>query len=185
MKRWKKVLPLLLLLLVLAGLLLAYYILTHPKETGEETAPGTEMLLGGLTADRIAEISYETEEGTGTHFRREGEKWVIPEEPEIEPDSQKVYAFCAGTTGVGLKRVIENASGELEKFGLTVPFVTVKITDTDGKETEMRISQTFPSANVVYIMLNGDPSRIYVCAPSVRANFEKTPEDFLPDASES
>ena len=152
--------------------------------------PEARMLLD-VTADEIDGIAFRAVDGTSISFiRREG-IWQLDRDgsdlgekasaiaADSVPDQEAVSRLAAGVTGVGVRQVIGNPA-DLREYGLDEPFTEASVRTAAGKEYNLAISATSEGSGSVYVILNGDAAKIFVCVPSVKSNFEKVLQDFFP-----
>ena len=189
-RRQKVLLGCAVLLLLLQVGIYSLLVLAEKRKSAGETK---EMLIEN-TADEIDGITFRAKDGSILSFALSDGRWglqpakcdfsMLPQEtlPEGEPEAWKiredaVRLLVSGVTGIAVRQIIEDPA-DLAEYGLAEPFTEAEIHLTDGTAVSLSISGTAASAQAVYVIRDGDGSRVFVCVPSIKNNFERTLSDF-------
>lgn len=130
-------------LLVLAGLLIAVFMLPKKAESIEETIP--------LNDGEVMAVTVVNEYGT-IELTKKDEKWTIK---GLEKFSLSENAFTLAEQAASLEAVREiPPSEDLKQYGLTEPEADVKIETSQGSR-HLEIGGQSPAAGQRYIQLDG------------------------------
>lgn len=124
MKRGKKLLTLLLVLVVLAGLTVLIPRLLPDEDAGSDDADNSFSILT-LDADDITGISWDYSEALT--FLRSGDSWVYADDSAFPLDESYLETMLSTLTQVTATKAIEEPE-DLDQYGLEVPLCTVTVT---------------------------------------------------------
>ena len=105
--------------------------------------------------------------------------WVSPELSGITHNDSTIGAMVRSLAGLSAKDMVEENASDLEKYGLSEPVSTVKITFDDGTENEMCFGIRNPAAsNYVYFCKKGSSDVMQVSYYSTGSVFYDV-KDFI------
>ena len=170
----KKKKRLLCLLLILPLLLVILFLMKNHNQKQEEKQEAEEEAARIYATDisEVGSVSYKTESGEFT-FEKKKDTWIYQQDPDF-PLAQTYPEQIVSSFGK-LEALRELKDGDdLEAYGLDTPAYTVKLTDMDGKETELSIGNAVDEA---YYLLNKTTEKIYTVSSSVIGTLQHTLEE--------
>ena len=166
----KKKKRLLCLLLILPLLLVILFLMKNHNQKQEAEEEAARIYATDIS--EVDSVSYQTESGEFT-FEKKEDTWIYQQDPDF-PLAQTYPEQIVSSFGK-LEALRELKDGDdLEAYGLDAPAYTVKLTDTDGKETELSIGNTVDEA---YYLLNKTTEKIYTVSSSVIGTLQHTLEE--------
>lgn len=170
----KKKKRLLYLLLLLPLLLLVFALMRRYNQKQEEKQEAEKEASTIYVTDmaEVDSVSYSTGNDEFI-FEKEDDTWIYKQDPDF-PLAQSYPEQIASTFG-NLAALRELKDGdELEDYGLKEPAYIVKLTDSDGNKTELKIGDAVDDA---YYMLNESTEKIFTVSSTVTAALQYTLEE--------
>ncbi|HVO37566.1 MAG TPA: DUF4340 domain-containing protein [Spirochaetia bacterium] len=150
----RRVLTLIIVVVVLAGLVGAYLIVTRPKPAAA-ASPAVQIAQGDK--EKLAKIVLtERTEGTLT-LEKKGKTWTAAGAAGIALDPSSVDDIVLTFTSMSAERVIDDKPTNLAQYGLQPPRVVGEATYSDGTVKKLFLGDKTPTGNTYYLQAAGDP----------------------------
>ena len=147
---------LIVVLVVLAGLVGGYFLLSRPKPAPAAAKP-VELSKGDK--DKLVKVMLsDRPEGTLT-LARTGANWVLePRAPaSVTLDPSNLDDLAATFTSLTADRVIDEKPADLAQYGLKPPRATATGTFADGTAHTLYLGDKSPTGSSYYLQVKGDP----------------------------
>ncbi|MCR4617464.1 MAG: DUF4340 domain-containing protein [Lachnospiraceae bacterium] len=167
--------------IVLAVLVAAYFILTAINKAEQNKASETEEKVY-LSADTesITDFSY-TYNGSEYSFKKVGEEWVYLGDESMDMKESMISLMINSLGSIEYGTILTDVS-DYEQYGLSSGYDTVKWTSADGSY-ELKIGDVNDITGKYYIQDAGNMDICTVNEYTVTI-FHKTPEDLKEDEAE-
>lgn len=177
MKRQNK---LLVLMIVLAIILGAYFIVSRLGISDEDTASESNFIqIFNTSRDSIIKMSWSYSDNSFTLKRDDtSSDWYYPDEPEKAIDQTSASAMLSAVYSVTATSSIEPAD-ELSAYGLDPAFMLITVVLDDGSEYQLHIGIYNSFADGYYALDNGNTEQIYIISSSVYKAFAYSIEDII------
>lgn len=167
-------LPVLVLVLVLAGLLVLYIVIRNRPE--EQVTNENIMVVEASNTD-IDSITY-TYDGQTIGFVKNSEgNWVVDGEEEFPLNTSKVQVM-AGCLGLLTADLEVEANGNLADYGLEEPEITVVFT-ANGTTQTLAVGDQYPYGDERYVSSSLHDGKIYVVTSLIADDFDLTRNDLF------
>jgi len=149
---------LLIVLVVLAGLVGGYFILSRPKPAAASKAAAPVELAKGDKDKLVKVVLTDRPEGTLT-LQKTGKDWSLEPRPAatVTLDASSVDDLASTFTSLAADRVIDEKPADLAQYGLQPPRSTATGTFSDGTSLTLYLGDKSPTGNSFYIQVKGDP----------------------------
>ncbi len=139
------------LLAIVALLVGAYFVISNIKPADDVTDDSSDeyVRLTDYTTDKIESLTLVNPEGTFIIVKKDTE-WVLSSPTDLKYDSSVLSSIVINAASIACDKVIEENAQDLTIYGLDNP-VTVKLKDTDGKETVLEVGDMTPTKGGYYI----------------------------------
>ena len=161
MKRQKKqliALALVLLVLVLAVVGIQYYNRYQEEREAQEAEAGNVEVYTAET-DRITDVSFVRNGAQTLALEKQDGTWKSASDPDMTLDQDSVSESLALLSQVKATRVLEDMTAS--DYGFDSPLAQITMT-VDGEEVVFTVGMQNELTEEYYLMVNNDPSRIYV-----------------------
>jgi hypothetical protein len=160
---------------LLAGLAgLVYWSNKHPKDTAT-TTPATTKLMDVPEA-KIASVEIQKRGNPPVTLAKEGSKWAVTTPANYPADQDAATSLLLSFGGLNADSVVDENPGDLAKFGLTNPSVTVAAHETNGKTDKLILGDDVPTGSTVYAQVPGD-KKVYTVSSSLKSSLGKDVND--------
>ena len=178
----KKWLPMVLGILLLAGLLVVYFVLKNHNEAvlQEEEAASTIEIME-IAGEDVTSICF-TLEGKEVTFVLEEDTWKLESDAAFKVDGSTVEALITAITSMTADRKLENVT-DLAQYGLEQPLQKAVLKDASGNTCSVSWGNTNSSTGSDYIYLNEDTGTVYTVLSTIGQTFGTSLEDYQ-DVSE-
>lgn len=168
----KRLMKLLILLVVLAGLLAGYGAINSATQTQTvEQVEGTFDLCA-LTEDTLSGLIWADGE-TEYHFVREDGIWQKAGDTSFPVNQSALDALAKKIVALSATRMLEDVSS-LADYGLDAPAFTVTAEGTDGTQVTYAMGDATPFADGYYVSASDQADAIYTVEDSLSDMFDKT-----------
>ncbi len=176
-KRTKTLLAAIITLAVLAGILLAIYLLLPEDEDISSSYESSTVQLVSVPKDEIAKIEVKNKDGGFVLFLKDGEFQVEGYEG-LPLNSDLVNNVVSQASSVQATEVIEDSPENLGIYGLDDPICTVTVTDSGGNLFSLDFGL---SSSVSYVTYTKIPAQdtVYAVYNSNLSSFEYKADDFI------
>ena len=167
----RKLLIAALILLGLSGVL--WWSNKHPewgKDKKDETAESPVLLNVSDTA--LDTISIKKKDGSQVTVERKAGKWTITAPAPYPADQDAVSSIASSLSPANGDSVVEEKPGDIAKYGLTNPAITVSIHEKGGRSDQLLIGDDIPGGSLVYVRVGGNP-KVFAAASSLKTSFDK------------
>ena len=139
------------LLAVVALLVGAYFVISSikPDDSPIEDPSDKYVRLTDYTTDKVKSLTLINPDGTFVIEKKDTE-WVLSSPTDLKYDSSVLSSIVINASSVVVDEVIEENAQDLAKYGLD-QVITVKLMDTEGKETVLEIGDMTPTDSGFYI----------------------------------
>jgi hypothetical protein len=150
----KRLLTLLIVLVVLAGLVVAYVVVSRPKPVKSTNA--LPQLIN-TDKDKLVKITLsDRPEGTLTLEKKE-KTWTADSPVHFAMDESNLDDLALTFTSLNAERVIDEHPTNLLQYGLAPPRAQGTAVYADGSTKTILLGDKTPSDNTYYLQLKGDP----------------------------
>ena len=158
----KKNLSLIIMVVLLAGLLLAYAVVSGmDTDSGEgtETEADSSISVNSISQTSITGISY-TVDGVERTFTLSSDKWTYAQDASFPVSTKAIAEIASALSGIRAERAIEGDLRSAE-FGLDSPRHTIKVTLSAGGTLIYNIGDYNKHADCYYMTAEGH-DRVYL-----------------------
>jgi hypothetical protein len=124
----------------------------------------------------IEGIDIQKKDGTKVSLERKSGKWAITAPAPYPADQDAVSSIVSALSPANGDSVIEAKPGDISKYGLTNPTLTVTVHEKGGKIEQLLIGDDVPANSLVYVRVAGNP-KVYAGATSLKTSFDKSLND--------
>lgn len=148
-------------LVLLVGVLLLLKFLPSGENPGGDSSSETSytsesVQLFKKDKDDIASLEVENAEGGFTILRQAEGVYTIEALEGFDQLTSSYSTLVGNFASVSAMRMVEEAPGDLSKYGLSSPKTQVTVTYKDGTKNVLHIGDNLPTGNGRYAMLNDD-----------------------------
>ncbi|MCR5255965.1 MAG: DUF4340 domain-containing protein [Acetatifactor sp.] len=163
---------LILMVIVLVVLVAVYFGVTKYQESKKDDKEenSSEVTVIDGDSDSIESFTY-TYDGNTYSYEKEDDTWYYADDHSLEVTQYMIKNMLANLAPFKTENVIENVE-DLSQFGLDAPSRTVKWV-MNGEEYEITFGDFNTIAEVYYVYVNGDSSKVYTTESSTYTLFNK------------
>jgi hypothetical protein len=163
-----------LLLLLVALALGAYvYFVESEREPAAERAERRDRVFEGLDAEQLEEIRVRPSAGEATTLRKENGRWRIVAPVEAEADEAEASALASSLASLDVQRVVDDAPGALDQFGLDAPRIEVAFRQAGEAEPRtLLLGSRTPTGGDMYAKLAASP-RVFLVNAYLDSTFDR------------
>jgi hypothetical protein len=170
----KKLLIAAIVLAALSGVL--WWSNKHP-DWGQEKKPDTETpALVNVSDTALASIDIQKKDGSKVSLERKAGKWNITAPTAYPADQDAVSSVASALAPANADSVVDEKPGDVAKYGLTNPTVTVTAHEKGGRSDQLLIGDDVPGGSMVYVRVAGNP-KVYAAPTSLKTSFDKGVND--------
>jgi len=168
-------------LLIAAGLLAAlsgvlWWSNKHP-DWGKTKTPETETpSLVNVPDVSLDGVDIRKKDGSKVSLEHKGGKWSITAPTVFPADQDAAGSIASALAQANGDSVVEEKPGDVGKYGLTNPSLTVTIHEKGGKSEQLVFGDDIPAGSMVYLRVSGKP-KVYAVASSLKTSFDKNVND--------
>lgn len=163
----RRVWKIILLIIILGGLIGAYFYLSkNPQNKTEEDKVAETKTIEILKLDenKISKITLNNEKGSISFVKRD-DKWVYEEKPDLKLDENMVNSVVQNFTALNAEKSVEKEPSDLEKYGLKDTKNTATATLQDGSTYTLELGNQTPSGSSFYLKVK-DKNEVYTVSES-------------------
>jgi hypothetical protein len=167
----RKLLIAAIVLAALSGLL--WWSNKHPdwgKDKKDDAAANPVLLNVSDTA--LDTIDIQKKDGSKVTVERKSGKWTITAPAPYPADQDAVSSVANALSPANGDSVVEEKPGDVAKYGLTNPSVTVSIHEKGGRSDQLFIGDDIPGGSMVYVRVGGNP-KVFAAPSSLKTSFDK------------
>lgn len=139
------------LVAIVALLVGAYFVISKikPDDNPIENPSEDYIKLTDYTSDKIKSVTLINPDGTFVIVKKDNE-WVLSSPTDLKYDSSILSSIVINASSIIVDKTIEENAQDLAKYGLD-QVITVKLMDTEGKETVLEVGDMTPTKGGYYI----------------------------------
>ena len=178
-KRKNKLVPIFVLLVVFAGILVAYLALSDAndrKEAAEAAGEDTMITLAELDASTATEIRYKNRDLSGAWltFTKSGDTWQAAD-PQFPLNTDRVASMASAISSIAANRSVDE--GDAADYGLDDPAVAIEVT-YNGNTTYRYAIGDKNTFNGEYYFQNDD-GKFYMISSGLLPYFQYDMDDLI------
>jgi hypothetical protein len=162
------------MLAVLSGVL--WWSNKHPDWGKDKKAESESPPLVNVPDASISGIDIQKRDGAKVSLERKGGKWSIAAPAAYAADQEAVSGIVSALSPATGDSVVEDKPGDVSKYGLANPALTVTVRERTGKLDELAIGDDVPGGSLVYLRVAGNP-KVYAAPSSLKTSFDKGVND--------
>lgn len=153
-----------------------WYSKQHPPSSNPASASSTNPKLVDIPDKDVRSIDLKKKDGSVVTLDRQGGKWNITAPSQYKADADAVSSVLSSLSPVSADNVVEDKAGDLARYGLNTPSLSVTVHRTNGKSDEIQFGDDVPAGSLVYARVNAGP-KVYAVASSVKSSLDKSAND--------
>jgi len=149
------------LVIIVALLVGAYFLISRNKADEETEDTGTENLLKltDYTSDEVESVKLQNPDGTFIIVKKDTE-WKLSSPTDFTADSSVLSSIVINAASLTADKLVEENAGNMATYGLDKPIIiTLKL--KDGTEKVLEIGNQTPTESGYYGRLSGE-NKVYV-----------------------
>ncbi len=151
----KRVLTLVIVLVVLAGLIGTYVIVTRPRPAAAAKSQLVEISKGDK--DKLVKIVLSGRPEGALTLVKNGKDWSVQGAAALALDQSTIDDLVLTFTSLEAEQVIDEKPTDLAQFGLKPPRAVGEATFSDGTVKRLFLGDKSPTGNTYYLQAEGDP----------------------------
>ena len=140
------------------------------KDKKDEAAANPVLLNVSDTA--LDSIDIQKKDGSAVKLERKSGKWTITAPAPYPADQDAVSSVANALSPANGDSVVEEKPGDVAKYGLTNPSITVSIREKGGRSDQLFIGDDIPGGSMVYVRVGGNP-KVFAAPSSLKTSFDK------------
>jgi hypothetical protein len=153
----RRLLTLIIVLLVLAGLVSAYLMVSRPRPVKAASTPPQLLTADKEKLNKI--VLSDRAEGTLTLVKK-GKTWTVDSPQQYALDESNIDELTLTFTALSAERVIDENPTNLAQYGLAPPRAQGEAVYSDGTTKALLLGDKTPTGSTYYLQVKGDP-RVY------------------------
>jgi hypothetical protein len=170
----KKLLIAAVLLAALSGVL--WWSNKHPDWGKEKTADTETPVLLNIQDTGVDSLDIQKKDSPKITLERKSGKWAITSPSPFPADQDAVTSIVSSLAPANGDSVVEDKPGDVSKYGLTMPSLTVNIHEKAGKTEQLLFGDEIPGGSLVYVRVGGNP-KVFAVPASLKSSFDKSVND--------
>jgi len=168
--------PLLILLLILAGLVGYIYFVESkkPEETGGSEPKAKAFTV---TADQIEELRVKTASGDRTVLKKTGGSWQVTEPAALKGDEAELSAITSNLASLEIQRVVEEKPVDLKQYGLAEPRVEIAFRSSGDKTDQVLLLGDKTATGGDMYAKHANQPQVFLVSAYLESTFNKTTFD--------
>jgi len=162
------------LLAVLSGVL--WWSNKHPEWGKDKKAESESPTLVNVPDASVGGIDIQKKDGPIVSLERKGGKWSITAPAAYAADQDAVSGIVSALAPATADSVVEDKPGDVGKYGLANPALSVTVHEKTGKSDQLAIGDDVPGGSLVYLRVAGNP-KVYAVPSSLKTSFDKGVND--------
>ncbi|MGA8030727.1 MAG: DUF4340 domain-containing protein [Bryobacteraceae bacterium] len=148
----------------------------HPQSSTSSTPTPASPKLADIPDQKIQGIDLKKKDGSTVTLQRQNGKWAITGPQALPADQDAVNSVASSLSPVTADSVVEDKPGDIGKYGLNAPSLTVTVHEKNGKSDEIVFGDDVPAGSLVYARAGSDP-KVYAVSSSTKTSLDKTAND--------
>jgi hypothetical protein len=150
----KRLLTLIIIVVVLAGLVVTYVAVSRPKPV---KATNTTPELIKVDKDKLIKITLSDRPEGALTLEKKGKTWSVDVPGNYTLDESTIDDIALTFTTLNAERVIDENPTDLGQYGLAPPRAQGVASYSDGTTKTVLLGDKTPSGSTYYLQLKGDP----------------------------
>ncbi len=176
----KKALPIIIGLLVFAGLLGGYFVLKQNNEKAEKAEAEKDTVYSYDTAD-ITELTFSNASGE-VKLTKADDAWSCETQTDTAIDADKVSTLLDMVCELEIKKDLGKVDS-LSDYGLETPSATITFTAAD-QTVSVAVGDFNDTSDSQYVYIDGDNEHVYAVSKNLGEFGTKTIADVTEDTTE-
>jgi hypothetical protein len=161
----KKLLIAAVVLAALSGVL--WWSNQHPDWGKAKTPEAETPVLINIPDASVDGIDIQKRDGTKVSLEHKSGKWSITAPTPYAADQDAVASMVSAMAPANGDSVVEEKPGDVGKYGLNNPVVTVTVHEKGGKTEQLLIGDDVPAGSLVYVRVAGN-AKVFAAASSLK-----------------
>jgi len=164
--------------LIFAILGTAYFFLTRPdapEKPAEATGKPVISVLS-YAPEQVLQIEIQSRDSR-LAFVRDGETWLVKNEPDIEIHAVRVELLCVSAATLSAESLVAGDAKDLHAYGLSSPQAEVKLSLANGETEAILVGDPAPGGDGYYACL-ASSTDVYLISGSTGNQFLQTLADY-------
>lgn len=180
----KKWFPLVACVILLALLLIVYFILQNQNQKTEEAESADSAIqVLSVAKDDITSICFWLD-GQEETFTLIDDTWILESDDSFDVDADTLSSLITSITDMTAERKLEEVT-DLSEYGLDEPVQTVVLTDSEENTYTIYWGASNSMTNNDYIYINDQKDTVFTVSYSVLETFGTTLEDYRKEEEET
>ncbi|HEX2946333.1 MAG TPA: DUF4340 domain-containing protein [Clostridia bacterium] len=146
------------LVVIVALLVGAYFVISNNKPAGESTTKTDIVRLVNVISTDIASVTLENPDGTFV-IKPKGTEWELASPADLRYDPSVLSSIVVNSSSVVADKVVDENPKDLAIYGLDKP-KKMTVTDKSGKSTTLEIGSLTPTKGAYYVKTS-DKNTVY------------------------
>lgn len=168
------------LLVVLIGVLVLLLLLNQGEgETSSSSSSTTAVSVVEKNADNITNVTIKNQKDEISINRSEDGTYTVEALGDITTDQTDTKTVFSNAAVLEATKIISEAPGDLEEYGLSDPQTTVTVNMNDGTSYEIYVGILSPLGDGYYVMVQDDPKLYLVSQGTLSIICDYANKDFV------
>lgn len=150
----RRLLTLVIVLVVLAGLVGTYLVVSRPRP--EKAAAAPPQLIK-VDKDKLVKMVLSDRAEGRLALEKKGKTWTVDSPQEYALDESTIDDLALTLTALSAERVIDENPTDFAQYGLAPPRAQGQATYSDGTTKTVLLGNKTPMGNTYYLQVTGDP----------------------------
>lgn len=145
----------------------------HPEwgQDKKDAAAENPVLLN-VSDTALDSIEIQKKDGSKVTLEKKSGKWSITAPAPYPADQDAVSSIATALSPANGDSVVDEKPGDVARYGLSNPNVTVSIHEKGGRSDQLLIGDDIPGGSMVYVRVGGNP-KVFAAASSLKTSFDK------------
>lgn len=149
----------------------------HPDWGTDKKEQAETPVLVNVSDVALDSIDIQKKDGPKISLERKAGKWSITAPEAYPADQNAVSSIASSLSPANADSVIDDKPGDVAKYGLTNPSLTVNVHEKGGRSDQLTFGDEIPGgSSMVYLRVRGNP-KVYAVASSLKTAFDKSLND--------
>jgi hypothetical protein len=153
---------------------LIWWVNKHPQDKSTPTAASPKLM--DVPDAQVQSFDLQKKGSPPLTLTKDKGKWTISAPATYSADQDAVTSLISSLSGVNADSVIEEKPGDVGKYGLADPVLTVTAHEKGGKTDRLFFGDDVPAGSEVYARVGKDP-KVYAVSSSLKSSFSKDVND--------
>ena len=160
---------------VLLGLTgVVWWVTKHPEDKTANTAASPKLLA--VSDTQLQSLDLQKKGSAPLTLTKDKTRWVISAPAAYAADQDATTSLASSLSSVNADSVIDEKPGDLSKYGLADPSLTLTAHEKNGKTDKLIFGDDIPAGTTVYAQVAGD-KKVYSLPSSLKTSLGKDLND--------